>query len=153
CLYRIYSLMLNPIFHIFSAHVERLEVSEHKPSPSNNPTTNSHMLIAFIKFVDTNRFEGVSNASTIVFVVFAFVLMRDLPGVDGCNSTLNSRLAPSLSLAYVIAHAASVLHCFVLFHCCNLNNCLSNVKKKTQIVDSILERNYFYFLHTSYSFH
>ncbi|KAJ9587222.1 hypothetical protein L9F63_019246, partial [Diploptera punctata] len=54
-----------------------------------------------------------SNASTIFFVVSASVLMRGLPGglifcilpasssrflhfstVDGCNATLNSRLAP-----------------------------------------------------------
>ncbi|KAJ9597421.1 hypothetical protein L9F63_011715, partial [Diploptera punctata] len=69
-----------------------------------------------------------SNASAILFVVSASVLMRGLPGglifcilpvsssrflhfpiVDGCNATLNShlaRLAASRSLAYVIAHAA-----------------------------------------------
>ncbi|KAJ9588451.1 hypothetical protein L9F63_018184, partial [Diploptera punctata] len=52
-----------------------------------------------------------SNASTILFVVSASVLMRGLPGVDGCNATLNSRLArlaASRSLAYVIAHAAII---------------------------------------------
>ncbi|KAJ9586926.1 hypothetical protein L9F63_019470, partial [Diploptera punctata] len=31
-----------------------------------------------------------SNASTILFVVSASVLMQGLPGVDGCNATLNS---------------------------------------------------------------
>ncbi|KAJ9587416.1 hypothetical protein L9F63_019070, partial [Diploptera punctata] len=43
----------------------RLEVSGHKHSPSNNPTTNSHMLVVFIKFVDTNRFEGVQSFSPL----------------------------------------------------------------------------------------
>ncbi|KAJ9592056.1 hypothetical protein L9F63_001395, partial [Diploptera punctata] len=28
-----------------------------------------------------------SNASTILFVISASVLMRGLPGVDGCNAT------------------------------------------------------------------
>ncbi|KAJ9591188.1 hypothetical protein L9F63_002259, partial [Diploptera punctata] len=49
-----------------------------------------------------------SNTSTILFVVSASVLIRGLLGVDGCNATLNSRLAhlaASRSLAYVIAHA------------------------------------------------
>ncbi|KAJ9577042.1 hypothetical protein L9F63_006390, partial [Diploptera punctata] len=41
-----------------------------------------------------------SIASTILFVVSTSVLMRGLPGVDGCNATLNSRLAASRSLAY-----------------------------------------------------
>ncbi|KAJ9578629.1 hypothetical protein L9F63_005119, partial [Diploptera punctata] len=57
-----------------------------------------------------------SNASTILFVVSASVLMRGLPGVDGCNTTLKSRLArlaASRSLAYVIAHAAIVICCCI----------------------------------------
>ncbi|KAJ9575974.1 hypothetical protein L9F63_007163, partial [Diploptera punctata] len=73
-----------------------------------------------------------SNASTILFVVSASVLMRGLPGglifcilpvsssrflhfptVDGCNATLNSRLVASRSLAYVIAHAA-IKHQFLV---------------------------------------
>ncbi|KAJ9581967.1 hypothetical protein L9F63_003657, partial [Diploptera punctata] len=59
-----------------------------------------------------------SNAFRIFFAVSASVLMRGLPGVDGCNATLNSRLArlaASRSLIYFFAHAAIVI-CYCIFN-------------------------------------
>ncbi|KAJ9575615.1 hypothetical protein L9F63_007549, partial [Diploptera punctata] len=85
-----------------------------------------HVFFSRLNTYCNNIVFKLPNASTILFVVSASVLMRGLPGVDGCNATLNSRLArlaASRSLAYVIAHAAIVICC------CIFNAILPNDKQ------------------------
>ncbi|KAJ9578910.1 hypothetical protein L9F63_004867, partial [Diploptera punctata] len=54
-------------------------------------------------------------AGGLIFCIFPVSSSRFLhfPTVDGCSATLNSRLAASRSLAYVIAHVAIVISCCI----------------------------------------
>ncbi|KAJ9592909.1 hypothetical protein L9F63_015414, partial [Diploptera punctata] len=45
-------------------------------------------------------YQFPSNASTILFVVSASVLMRGLPGVDGCNATNCNKILNLLCETY-----------------------------------------------------